>query len=486
MTIFIDGHTFGYELQRVAQMFFPGERVEVAQGAPPVAFTGASIHCMLDEQQLVVTARLPATDGSLGHFAASQDAVLADRTEHRFGVLLYRLLSAQTGIRPPWGVLTGIRPVKLFLGRMAAGADEQALHAHFVDDRMLEESRFSLALQTARVEQPLLARCGNRDVSLYVSIPFCPTRCAYCSFVSHSVEKAADLIPAYLDRMCDELRETGALVKSLGLRLRTVYFGGGTPTSITAAQLERLTGEVAAQFDRSGLWEYTVEAGRPDTIDRDKLAVIRAAGADRISINPQTLSDQVLQAIGRKHTTKQTLEAYTLVREMGFSSVNMDLIAGLPSDTPEGFRSSIAGVLALSPENVTVHTLTVKRAAFLDYEQAAGELKAAREMVDHARQATQNAGYQPYYLYRQNGSLAALENVGYAKPGFEGLYNTYIMDESHSILAVGAGGSTKLCQPSGQKIKRIYNYKYPYEYISGFAEVLRRKEAIAAFYENTR
>ncbi|WP_368233458.1 coproporphyrinogen dehydrogenase HemZ [Anaerotruncus rubiinfantis] len=477
MILYIENHTFGYELQRVAQMFFPGEKVTVSEGAPP-ADDRDSLCTRLADGLLLAECRR----WGLSEFDDLSPADQPADIEHKFGVLLYQILSRATGIRPQWGVLTGIRPVKLFLSRMDAGMDEKALRRHFIDGCLLSEERFSLARETALAERPLLARSTPDSFSLYVSIPFCPTRCAYCSFVSHTVEKAAKLIPDYVDRLCEELIHTAKIASDLHLKLRTVYFGGGTPTTLSAAQLGRVMGVIADHFDLRELWEYTVEAGRPDTIDADKLSVIKAAGADRISINPQTLSDKVLGAIGRKHSAAEVRDAFALARNCGFDNINMDLIAGLPSDTPEGFRASLDGVAAMEPENVTVHTLTVKRAARLAFEEAKSELMLVGGMVDYARRTLAAAGYGPYYLYRQTGSLSSLENVGYAKPGREGLYNIYIMDETHTVLAVGAGASTKLRHPMTGEIERIYNYKYPYEYIARPEAARERKDRVRAFY----
>ncbi len=481
MTIFIKGHSFGYELQRVAQMFFPGEKVSVVQGEPDAGFTGDFLLACLEDGRLRVDGRIGG--GPVCHI--QEDALPSDAPgdlEHKFGLMLYRLASRATGIAPQWGVLTGVRPVKLVASHMRRGMDEAALRDYFMGGCLVSANKFDLALETARVEQEILAKSTPDSFSLYVSIPFCPTRCAYCSFVSHSVEQAAKLIPDYVDRLCMELADTARIAAGLKLKLRTVYFGGGTPTALSTGQLRRIMGAVAEYFDLSEVWEYTVEAGRPDTITAEKLRAVREGGAGRISINPQTLSDSVLETIGRKHTTKQLFDSFAIARECGFKNINMDLIAGLPTDTPDGFKASVDGVIALSPENITVHTLTVKRASRLTFEQARDELRAVSGMVDYAQAAVKGAGYRPYYLYRQNGSLSSLENVGYAKAGREGLYNVYIMDETHSIFADGAGASTKLRHPVTGAIERVYNYKYPYEYIRNFREAARRKERIAEFY----
>ena len=474
MKLYIEGHSFGYELQRVAQMFFPGERIEVAEGPPPAG------------EECIVT-RLANGTVWVGYGAENEfDDWCPDDApatlEWKFGVVLYQVLSAATGIRPPWGALTGVRPVKLLLQRRRAGLGEEELRDYFVEERLVSPEKYALARRTADAEEAILARSTPDSFSLYVSVPFCPTRCAYCSFVSHSVEQAAKLIPDYVDRLCEELRETGRLARELGLRLRTVYFGGGTPTTLTAEQLRRVCGAVAEHFDVGGAWEYTVEAGRPDTVAPDKLRALRDAGVGRVSINPQTLSDRVLREIGRRHTAAQFFEAWKMARDAGFSCINADLIAGLPTDTAEGFARTLEGVLALAPENLTVHTLTVKRAARLGFEEARGELDLVGGMVDRARRAAEEAGLSPYYLYRQNGTLGNLENVGYARPGTEGLYNVYVMDETHTVLAVGAGATTKLRHPATGQIRRVFNYKYPYEYIARFDEMLHRKRGVLEFY----
>ena len=479
MQVYLEGHSFGYEVQRIVQMFFPGEKVETVLG-PPAPDTRKGIHTRLADGLVLVT-YLPNGQSDFDDWIPGDTK---PQLEHKFGVVLYQLLSEVTGIRPPWGILTGVRPVKLLVQKQAAGLDRFQLERYFCRDCLVSENKYSLALQTAGREQEILRRSTPDSFSLYVSIPFCPTRCAYCSFVSHSVEQAAKLMPDYLERLCQELAETGRVAAQLGLKLRTVYFGGGTPTTLSAAQLGRLMDAVGEAFDLSQVWEYTVEAGRPDTVTLEKMQVLKRKGATRVSINPQTLSDRVLQAIGRRHTVEQFFQAWGMAREAGFERINADLIAGLPQDDVLQFRKTVEGVLQLHPENVTVHTLTVKRSARLTFQQARGELETVGEMVEFARQAMDEAGLAPYYLYRQTGTLGSLENVGYARPGTEGLYNVYIMDETHSILAVGAGASTKLRHSRTGAITRIYNYKYPYEYLSRFQEILNRKRKVLDFYCN--
>ncbi len=424
--------------------------------------------------------------------AAQSDDDFKKQCELALGRAFFRAASLLTGITPPWGTLTGIRPVKLVRSRLAVGMKPEEIINDFKRQYYTNENKTRLCLKTAVAEQRIVSLSREDSASLYISIPFCPSRCLYCSFISHDVEKSAKLMPEYVSLLCEELKQTGQLVDELGLKLETIYMGGGTPTVLSAKQLEAILGTVKKSFKTDTLREYTVEAGRPDTITRDKLDAILEGGARRISINPQTLDDAVLRRIGRAHTAVDVYKSFALAREAGVPCINMDLIAGLPGDTPEGFRKTLEGVIGLSPEAVTVHTLAMKRASRLvtldgGLYDAQGE--AANIMLQDAEDLLCAAGYAPYYLYRQKNTLGGLENTGYSKPGFEGLYNVFIMDETHTILAAGAGGVTKMRQPRGQLIERVFNFKYPYEYISRFGEIISRKKKVNEFYakfpENT-
>ena len=323
---------------------------------------------------------------------------------------------------------------------------------------------------------------GEQEVSLYVGIPFCPTRCAYCSFVSADVGRALKLIDPFLDALSREIRATGAMLADAGLRVRTVYFGGGTPTTLTAPQLDRLMGELAEHIDLSACTEYTVEAGRPDTITAEKLAVLGRRGCGRVSVNPQSMSDAVLAAMGRAHRAADILRAFALVRESGIGCVNMDLIAGLPGDSADGFRSSLDQVLALGPENVTVHTLALKKGSRLmegDTPLPAGEDVAA--MLDYAWRALRESGQIPYYLYRQKYMSGSFENVGWCLPGTESLYNICMMEELHTIVSLGGGGVTKLVDRHTGYIQRVANAKYPQEYIQKIDAICADKARVAEF-----
>jgi oxygen-independent coproporphyrinogen-3 oxidase len=320
------------------------------------------------------------------------------------------------------------------------------------------------------------------EVSLYVGIPFCPSRCAYCSFISAAVGSALKLVEPYLDALFLEIDATGEAARRAGLAVKSVYIGGGTPTTLSAQQLSALMKKLRAAFDLSRCVEFTVEAGRPDTITREKLAAIAANGGDRVSVNPQSMDDEVLRAMGRAHTAAEILTAYELVRASGVSCVNMDLIAGLPKDTAGGFRCSLDTVLALSPENITVHTLALKKGSRLMEE--GGQLpddKAVAAMLDYAHLALREAGYRPYYLYRQKFMSGSFENVGWCKPGFESIYNICMMEELHTILSLGAGGVTKLVDAENGRIVRLNNPKYPQEYIRDREKMIAEKENILSF-----
>ena len=350
---------------------------------------------------------------------------------------------------------------------------------------MVTDKKITLCKETIKGESEITSLSNGNSFSLYISVPFCPSRCNYCSFVSHSVEQAKAYIPQYVELLCKELEITAQKARANNLKLMTVYIGGGTPTTLSAEQLCKVMKTVKENFDLSSVLEYTVEAGRPDTITKDKLLAIKNGGATRISINPQTLNDKVLENIGRRHTANQVIESFLLARECGFDNINMDLIAGLSGDDYKSFVNTVERVVSLKPESVTVHSLSMKRASNLSVSGELPEIemgKVASDMVDFAYNYLSNNEIIPYYMYRQSKTVGNLENVGYAKAGFECLYNVYIMDETHTILACGASAVTKLREPYGDKIDRIFNFKYPYEYINRFDELMQRKDGIDTFY----
>lgn len=424
---------------------------------------------------------------NIGSFNKSETAVKKltdDDNELVSAQLLYKLLCDFTGLTQPWGILTGVRPVKL-LRRLAEESSEEQAVKKFEKDFFVSNEKIALSRETEHNERKILELSKPESFSLYVGIPFCPSRCSYCSFVMASIERAEKLIEPYTKLLCEEIKQTAEIANKLGLRLETVYFGGGTPTTLSAEQLDTVLRTVNKSFDMSTCREFTVEAGRPDTIDIAKLFALKENKVDRISINPQTVNDEVLKTIGRKHTAQQFFDAFELARKCGFDNINTDLIAGLPTDTPESFKNSLDSIVRLNAECITVHTLCMKRASRLTTEGVTLDLQQARdarEMLAYTQNILGQNEYIPYYMYRQSRMVGNLENVGWSKKGFESLYNVYVMDETHTILACGSGGVTKLKRNNPDYLERIFNFKYPYEYIDRFDELIQRKSGIMQFY----
>ncbi len=381
---------------------------------------------------------------------------------------------------PAWGALAGVRPTKLSTRHLLAGNSRKSADSLLKDVYFVTKPRRELALDCSASTVSALAQTNKNDISLYIGIPFCPTRCAYCSFVSRTVGKRTDLLEPYLQALEQELSFTGKLLANSGKTLRTIYIGGGTPTTLTRDQLARLLDRVSSTFDLSRCIEYTLEGGRPDTLNRDKLSAIRASGADRMSIHPQTMEDAVLRACGRPHTAQDILRRYDDAVNAGFSAINMDLIAGLPQDSFAGFCRSLDAVAELNPANITVHTLALKKGADLFEKQVTRPgFREVSQMVDYANSTLRSLGYKPYYLYRQKYMSGSFENVGWSRDGLDCLYNIYMMEECHTILSLGGGGMTKINLPEG-KLERFHNPKFPEQYIAQIDDVLRQKEELFA------
>ena len=382
--------------------------------------------------------------------------------------------------KPAWGALAGVRPTKLSTRHLLEGGTPEASQKLLEDIYYVTPSRARLAVDCSLSTVEAARLLDKNDISLYVGIPFCPTRCSYCSFVSRTVGKHGALIAPYLMALLQEIAITGKLLESSGKKIRTIYIGGGTPTTLTTDQMELLLGTIRDSFDLSRCLEFTVEGGRPDTLDHEKLVTIRRGGADRMSINPQTMVDSVLQACGRPHTAQDVLQAYRWAKDAGFGSINMDLIAGLPTDSYEGFCHSLDTVAALRPGNITVHTLALKKGA--DLFQRRDNLSAPEEvarMVEYANETLRKLGYKPYYLYRQKYMSGSFENVGWSLPGQDCLYNIFMMEELHSIVSLGGGGMNKVNLPDGT-LQRFHNPKFPEQYIDMIDSVLEDKQKLFA------
>lgn len=484
MLLYISGHDFHYEMENLCRVFFPNEKITVTSDLPE----GESVQTYLekDGDGFSVRVQVNVLNKCESRIACvpKSDEPERDECERAMARELFSALCTVCGYVPPWGILTGVRPSKLMLS-LVDKYGEQGAYAYFTDKLLVSDEKTRLARSVAATEREIISIGDERSFSLYISIPFCPSRCSYCSFVSHSITNAnaAKLLPVYVDNLCRELEITGETAKNIGLRLESVYIGGGTPGILSPEQLEKVTCAVERSFDMSSVREYTVEMGRPETVTAEKLSVLKKHNIDRISINTQTLNDSVLEAVGRRHTAQEFYSAYALARECGFDNINVDLIAGLPTDTLESFKCSVDGVAALSPANITVHSLALKSASTLaEHGHAVSEGETAGKMIDYSHSVLFDSGYIPYYMYRQSRCVGNLENVGWCKPGTECKYNVFMMEETHTVLAAGAGAVTKLKKPNSNYIERIFNYKYPYEYNARFDTLMERKKRIEEFY----
>ena len=489
MKLFLVGHDYKYAVEQMLLTLFPEERPEYPAGKPDgrrmeirlsegTKFVTASCRLLLDEKTFY--GRAAALKSGLS------SKLLTDRIcQSLVKDSIYRAALAAGLEHPAWGSLSGVRPGKVFRPLLDEGYSPEEATKIFIQKYDVTEIRAKLcrdtSIETVKAEKSLAAR----DVCLYVGIPFCPTRCAYCSFVSQSVEKSMKLIPPFLEALYKEIEATAAVVRENSLRVISIYIGGGTPTTLSAAQLEELCSRLEEHFDLSAVKEFTVEAGRPDTISEEKLRVLRRHGVDRVSVNPQTMDDHVLAVIGRKHSAQDILDALEKVRRVGGFAVNMDLIAGLPDDTTESFGNTLDRVLSLAPENITVHTLALKKGSRITLEGTAiPTAEQVGRMLELSQKKLSGADYKPYYLYRQKFMSGGFENVGWTKEGYVNLYNIFIMEELCSIIALGGGGSTKLICPGDGRNIRLCDPKYPMEYINNIEKLCADKQKITEFYQS--
>lgn len=385
----------------------------------------------------------------------------------------------------PWGTLVGIRPIKRVVNMLSSGMDEEDVAKVLKEEFEVSDKKIGLAISIAKTEIGVISALPENAISLYIHIPFCPSKCAYCSFASLPVSEMQHFIEPYLYALYEELDTIKKIVKDLNLSIVSVYIGGGTPTSILSIELDNLLNKIERTFDLSNCREFTIEAGRPDTITKSKLEVMRKHNIDRISINPQSMNDKTLSVIGRKHSVKQIYEAYSLAKNMGFKSINMDVIAGLPQETLPEFMNTIDKVIELAPENITVHTMSIKRAAQINQTgdfSGLPQTDSVDKMVDYAHEKLKENGYMPYYLYRQKNILGDLENTGFCKENTQGLYNICMMEEVKTVISAGVGAVTKLVKPG--KIERIFNVKDVREYLNRAEEMRKRKDYIYEFYNN--
>ena len=482
MKLYLIGHDYKYAAEQMLLTLFPNRRPEYPDAPAQDGEDALTLSLHKGAAWVTASARL-SMDGQVYtacrrcRSAELTGELETDRACQRILKLAFFEAGTQAlGVQPPWGALTGVRPVKIPTKAMLAGKTERQAEHLLRQDYFVTEDRAKLAMDCARASLKADRSLREDEVSLYAGIPFCPTRCAYCSFICADVGRSLKMVEPYVESLLQEVEQAGLGLKAAGKRIRSLYVGGGTPTTLSADQMDRLLTAMEQHLPLSRCEEYTVEAGRPDTITREKLEVLKKHGIGRISINPQTLEAHVLEAIGRQHSAGEIPAANALAREVGFDCINMDLIAGLPRDSFEGFCRSLEGVLAMAPENITVHTLALKKGSRLMEEKGAipsGE-EVAR-MLDFSNETLRAAGYVPYYLYRQKYMSGSLENVGWALPGKENVYNICMMEELHSVLSLGAGGVTKLVDRATGAIRRISNPKFPYEYMEQLPYILEQK-----------
>ena len=476
MKLLLTGHDDRYAVEQLQLSLFPGQTMEPVT----VPFTGDGAVSSLHRGRIWLTAVTEITLAGKHTRAVRRMKAGAETVRLRRRLLqqCYYAAALPHLLEPPaWGALAGVRPTKLTTGHLLAGGDVRSAKKLLGDTYFVSPARQELCVDASLAAVEAAGKLSPADLSVYIGIPFCPTRCAYCSFISAAAGNGAQL-EAYLQALLQEISGVGKLLASSCRRVRTLYIGGGTPTTLSAGQLERLMAAVNQAFDLSACLEYTVEAGRPDTLDEEKLVVIRRNGAGRVSINPQTMDDRVLALCGRRHKAADIPAVYAQARQAGFSAINMDLIAGLPGDTPAGFQASLEAVAALAPENITVHTLALKKGAALSaHPEHVPTAGAVGQMVEYANARLRALGYTPYYLYRQKYMSGSFENVGWTKPGAACLYNIYMMEELHSIVALGAGGVSKANLPGG-RLERVANPKFPQQYLKRPAQVLAGKEKL--------
>ena len=468
MNLTLIGHEDRYAVEQLQMALFPEnpEGTAVSALSRGKTWLTATAKITLNGKTVSAARRLKAVEETV-------------RLRRRILQQSYYLAAVQLLDRKPaWGALAGVRPTKITTKHLLEGGSTASAERLMRDVYYVTPERRQLAVDCSESTVKAVSLMDKDDLSVYVGIPFCPTRCSYCSFVSRTVGKKTDLLDKYLAALEREIQVTARLMKESGKHLLTLYIGGGTPSILSTPQMIHLLGTLRESFDFSRCIEFTVEGGRPDTLDLEKLRAIREHGADRMSINPQTMEDSVLRACGRPHTGADVIRAYHQAEEAGFSAINMDLIAGLPTDNFGGFRRSLDAVAALNPANITVHTLALKKGADL-FEKREG-LSTAEEvsrMVDYSNAALRNLSYKPYYLYRQKYMSGSFENVGWSREGLDCLYNIYMMEELHTIVSLGGGGMNKVNLPDGT-LQRFHNPKFPEQYIEMIDSVCRQKEEL--------
>ncbi len=480
--LILDDQSFEQDIRELLMAFYPGETFAHEEDANETY--RLLVHSQTGADRFGL--RIKDMDNAR-ECSESTPVQFGDRfdTKNRIKRLLYGMARELTGKTLPWGTLTGIRPTKIAMTKLMEGQPEEAVRAYMKETYLTSDAKIDLSIEIAKREWNLLSDIDYaHGYSLYVGIPFCPTTCLYCSFTSFPIAQWEKRMEEYLEALFREMDYTAA--KMEGRTLDTVYIGGGTPTSLSAAHLDRLIKRLKETFDFQTVKEFTVEAGRPDSITEDKLRVLKGHGVTRISINPQTMKQETLSIIGRRHSVDMVKEQYHLARSLGFDNINMDLIIGLPEEDMDDVKHTMEEIKALGPDSITVHSLAIKRAARLNmFKEKYGDLKITntQEMIDLTAAYAREMGQEPYYLYRQKNMAGNFENVGYSLPGKACIYNILIMEEKQTIIALGAGTTTKVVFPSENRLERVENVKDVEQYITRIDEMLERKEKMLAKLE---
>ena len=484
--IVLSDRTFEYDVRSLTKAFFKNEDMEVVDidsDCDEAEFT-FKVFTSDDEIKLELVSKKKDINKELIEDISRKIGNVPNELEYKAKYknilkrLIYRLLSETLDIVLPWGTLTGIRPSKIVYEQLEKDSSDDEIRKFMKETYLTDDNKIELALEIAHREKYILEDIDYKNgYSLYIGIPFCPTRCSYCSFTSYPLEKYENVVEDYIDALIKEMEYASTMIKNK--ILTTVYIGGGTPTTLSASQVDRIINKLKELWDFSTVREFTVEAGRPDSITRDKLQVLKDQGVTRISINPQSMRQKTLDLIGRKHTIESIVNAFNLAREVGHKNINMDLILGLPGETIEDVRFTLDEIKKLNPDNLTVHTLAIKRAAYLNiykdkYEKLLPE--HVTDMVDETFRFGKANGYVPYYMYRQKNMTDNLENIGYAKPGLEGIYNILIMEERQNILALGAGAVCKFVDYKNNRIERVDNVKSLKDYIERIDDMIEKKK----------
>jgi coproporphyrinogen dehydrogenase HemZ len=482
---------FRYEVQDLLKLFFPGEPIITMTGAVPHEDPlGVFLICRViksgENSSLEISIHTKDYNNNAKVSMYDEHTVKCSHEVRRtikreFKRQLYILLSEYTGKRQPWGMLTGIRPAKIVHEMINRGHKKEEIIQNLTDYYMVANNKAKLLYDVAVVEKKILDRTSPKMISLYIGIPFCPTRCLYCSFTSNPISRYGGAVKKYIDALKLEIEGISKIIIRKALKIQSIYIGGGTPTAIDNMFLEELLKIVEDYFDVSNVEEYTVEAGRPDSIDEEKLSTIKRSKVSRISINPQTMNNETLRLIGRCHNSEDIVNAFNLARKLGFDNINMDVIVGLPRENIAMFENTMSQIEKLSPESLTVHSMAIKRASRLNENREKFELlnsDEANKMIETAQKYAAKMGMHPYYLYRQKNTTGNLENIGYCKQYCESVYNVQIMEEKQSIFAFGAGAITKIVYPEENRIERAFNVKGVEEYISRVEEMIERKKVL--------